>query len=299
VEWLQIELRVPAAAIEAVDAELQQLGALSISLSDPGGEPILEPAPGTTPLWSQALVAALLPATSPESEVRARLGRVLGTLTPAMTFSRIEERDWVREFRENLAPMRFGERLWICPEGVECPEPGRPWITLEPGMAFGSGSHPTTAMCLHWLAGLQLAERSVLDWGCGSGILALAAVVLGANSAMALDIDAQALQATFDNARRNHCAGALQVSHPDGLPGDARFDVVVANILAGSLVELAPRLARHCRAGARVALSGILATQAQQVIDGCKPWLALSLAMQRDDWILLTGAASIDTMREL
>jgi ribosomal protein L11 methyltransferase len=297
--WMQVELRVPAAAIDAVDAELQRLGALSISLSDPGGEPVLEPAPGATPLWTEAIVAALLPGPTPESEVRARLARALGTSTPVLTFSRIEERDWVREFRENLAPLRFGDRLWVCPDGVDCPAPGVAAITLEPGLAFGSGSHATTAMCLHWLAGLDLGGQSVLDWGCGSGILAIAASALGAARVTALDIDAQALQATHENARRNHCVGSLQVGHPDSLLPDDQFEVVVANILAGSLVELAPTLARHCRSGARVALSGILARQVQQVIDGCRPWLDLSLAMTRTDWVLLAGTIGPGTRRNL
>jgi ribosomal protein L11 methyltransferase len=297
--WLQVELRVPAAAVPAVDAELQDLGALSVSFSDPGGEPVLEPAPGATPLWSEAIIAAILPDSVPETEVHARLRGVLGYALPSVRFSRVANRDWVREFRENLAPMRFGERLWVCPAGVACPDAGATAITLEPGLAFGSGSHPTTAMCLHWLAGSKPNGLAVLDWGCGSGILAVAAIALGAETVTALDIDDQALDATRENARRNRCNEFLRVAHPDRLPADARYDIVVANILAGSLIDLAPRLARHCRSGARVALSGILATQAEQVRAACAPWLELRLTMAQEDWVLLTGTPGVHQTPDL
>lgn len=287
--WLQVEIRVPAADVNAVDAALQDLGALSISLSDPGGEPILEPAPGSTPLWTEAIVSAILPESTPETQVRARLGRVLAARPQEIRFSRIQERDWVREFRENLAPMRFGERLWLCPAGVNCPDPGAIVLTLEPGLAFGSGSHATTAMCLQWLVGLQFRGLSLLDWGCGSGILAIAALALGARSATALDIDPQALQATRENARRNGLGGALRVAHPAALPADELHDVVVANILAGSLIDLAPTLLQHCSAGARLALSGILTAQAHAVREAYAPWLELRIAAEADGWVLLTG----------
>jgi ribosomal protein L11 methyltransferase len=144
-------------------------------------------------------------------------------------------------------------------------------------------------MCLDWLAGQELSNLSVLDWGCGSGVLAIAAIALGAKSVTALDIDRQAIQATLENAQRNGCSNRLRVHHPEELPKDQTFDVVVANILAGSLIELAPSLARHCRPGARVVLSGILASQAQPVRTACVPWLDLHLAVTRDDWVLLEG----------
>jgi ribosomal protein L11 methyltransferase len=291
VSWLQVEISVPAADVERVDTALQGLGALSVSLTDPGGAPILEPAPGSTPLWPEVIVGALLPAGVAEPAVRARLRAALPGHSLGIRFSRLEERDWVREFRENLAPLRFGARLWICPAGTACPDPAGVAVVLEPGLAFGSGSHPTTAMCLQWLAELPLRGASVLDWGCGSGILAIAALALGARSVTALDIDPQALQATRDNARQNGVEQALQVRHPDELPADARYDVVVANILAGSLIELAPRLARHCGGGARVALSGILDAQARVVRESCAPWLDLRLAADAGGWVLLAGTA--------
>lgn len=263
-----------------------------MSLGDPGGEPILEPGPGATPLWPEVIVAALLPSDAGQNAVRDRLARLLGTCQSDIRFAFIEERDWVREFRENLVPLPFGQRLWICPEGQQCPDPAGITVTLEPGLAFGSGSHPTTALCLQWLAGLDLRGLTVLDWGCGSGVLAIAALALGAQAATALDIDPQARQATADNARRNGHAEALRIADPATLQPGERHDILVANILAGTLIALAPTLHHHCNAGARVALSGILSTQAEQVRDACTAWLDLRLAAELNGWALLAGTPS-------
>ena len=272
-------------------AALEELGTLSVSLGDPGGDPILEPGPGATPLWPEVVVTALLPSDADEDAVRNRLARLPGQRLSDIGFNFIEERDWVREFRENLSPVRFGEGLWICPPGMPCPDPAGVAITLEPGLAFGSGSHPTTALCLQWLAGMGLRGLTVLDWGCGSGVLAIAALALGAQAVTALDIDPQALRATEDNARRNGRSGALRIADPAGLPPGERHDVLVANILAGSLIALAPTFNQHCKTGARVALSGILAGQAEQVRDACAPWLELHLAAELNGWALLAGSA--------
>jgi len=288
-EWVEVEVRVAGAAVGGVEAALEGLGALAVSLADPGGEPVLEPAPGEMPLWGEVVVTALFPRDADVARIRATLAQAAGVAPRDIAASGLVERDWVREFRENLAPLRFGDRLWICPEGTPCPDPAGIALTLEPGLAFGSGAHPTTAMCLTWLAGLDLRGRRVLDWGCGSGVLALAALALGARGATGVDIDPQALLATRDNAARNGLASGLAVCGIDGVAADARFDVVVANILAGSLIELAPTLAAHCAAGAPVALSGILASQADQVRDACAPWLALHTAAEHNGWALLAG----------
>lgn len=291
-EWVEVEVRVAGAAVGAVEAALEGLGVLAVSLADPGGEPVLEPGPGETPLWGEVIVTALFPKDADLARIRPVLAAAAGVAARDITASGLTERDWVREFRENLAPLRFGDRLWICPEGTPCPDPAGITLTLEPGLAFGSGSHPTTAMCLAWLAGLDLRDRRVLDWGCGSGVLALAALALGARAATGVDIDPQALVATRDNAARNGLAAGLSVCGTDGVAADARFDVVVANILAGSLIELAPTLAGHCAAGAPVALSGILASQADPVRDACAPWLSLRTAAEQNGWALLAGVAA-------
>lgn len=282
---------MPAAAVAPVDDVLQAAGALSVSLADPGGEPVLEPGPGETPLWSEVVVTALFPERVDRDALGRRLAAVLGHGAAPPAFSLVEERNWVREFRENLRPLRFG-RLWVCPTDVACPEPGGIAIRLDPGLAFGSGAHPTTALCLEWLSGLDLRGRSVLDWGCGSGVLAIAALALGARAATALDIDPQALRATADNARRNGCADRLRVAAADELPDGERHAVVVANILADSLIGLAPRLRAHAEAGACVGLSGILAAQAGRVRAGCAPWLDLPVARESGGWVLLAGTAA-------
>lgn len=287
--WLEVELEVPAAAVAAIEQALAELGALAVSLADPGAEPILEPGPGATPLWGTVVLTALLPAETSEQAVRERLGPLRPRTAPPLRFAPLAERDWVREFRENLTPLRFGPQLWVCPEGSACPDPAGVSVTLEPGLAFGSGGHATTALCLDWLAAQRPAGLSVLDWGCGSGILSIAALALGARSATALDIDPQALAATTDNAARNGVVDRLRVALPDGLAPGERHDLVLANILADTLIGLAPVLHRHCEAGARVALSGILLTQAARVREACAPWLALDLAGERAGWALLAG----------
>ncbi len=290
--WLTVELTVPAAAAQAVEAALLELGALSVSLGDPGAEPILEPGPGATPLWPLVQLTALLPPETAAQEVQLRL-RPLLTEEVDVRFSTLAERDWVREFREQLAPRRFGSRLWICPAGTPCPDPAGVAVTLEPGLAFGSGSHPSTALCLQWLAALPLAGLSVLDYGCGSGVLAIAALALGARSATALDIDPQALLAARQNAERNGVAERLRLALPTQLPRERDHDVVLANILADTLIGLAPTLQGHCRAGARVALSGILATQTSLVRRGCRPWLDLHPSGESAGWALLAGTPVI------
>jgi len=281
---------VPVGAVDQVSAVLDAAGALAVSLGDPGGEPILEPAPGATPLWDSVVVTALMPEGTAEAPLRRAIEAAAGAALAGLSACIVEERDWIGEFRENLKPLRFGSRLWVCPEGSTCPDPAAAVIHLDPGLAFGSGSHPTTRLCLEWLAGMDLAGRQVLDFGCGSGILAIAALVLGARSATALDLDPQALRASRDNALRNGCDARLRVVDPAGLAAEARFGVVVANILADTLIALAPTLALHCQAGARVALSGILTGQANRVQEACAPWLDLHLAAELDGWALLSGA---------
>lgn len=275
--------------MEALGPALEAAGALAVSLADPGGEPILEPSPGSTPLWERLVVSALFAEGTDARGLQALVATALGGMPADLRTTFIEERDWVGEFRERLQPLRFGERLWICPVGTGCPDPRGIALQLEPGLAFGSGSHPTTRLCLEWLEGLDLRGKRVLDFGCGSGVLAIAALLLGAAHATALDTDPQALQASAANAARNGCSRRMSIVGSDGLPADARFDVIVANILAGTLVEAAPTLARHGRAGTHIAMSGILAGQSGRVRAGCAPWFDLEVAAGHDGWVLLAG----------
>lgn len=234
------------------------------------------------------MVSALFAEQADTLMLQAAIAAALGTVPADLSSSFIEERDWVGEFRENLQPLRFGQKLWICPSGTDCPDPHGIALQLEPGLAFGSGSHPTTRLCLEWLAGQELHGRQLLDFGCGSGVLAIAALMLGAGRATALDIDPQALQASAENAARNGCRHHMNIIGRNGLD-DARFDVIVANILADTLIESAATLARHSQAGTRIAMSGILAGQSDRVREGCAPWFDLEVAAEHEGWVLLAG----------
>lgn len=287
--WLQLEVQIGSADAEALGEALQAMGALSVDYLAAGDSNVLEPAPGETPLWPELRLRALFdPARVAEDELRLAVAATLGAGRQAdLQFRRIEERDWLGAFRASLQPLRVGEGLWICPSGTRCPEPGGIALRLDPGLAFGSGEHPTTAMCLEWLAEGPTPGR-MLDYGCGSGILALAAAALGAAEVVAVDRDPQALAATTANAGANDI-DCIRACRPEALPAALRFDTVVANILSDALIELAPLLCGRLAPGGRLALSGVLASQAEALQAAYAPWIELSERRQRNDWILLAG----------
>lgn len=285
--WLTVDIDPGDAPVDALEQALWEQGAVSVSLCDGGDEPLLEPAPGETPLWRHARVHALFAPETGAEQVAAAVCGALGAEPRQLSFGRLEDREWLAEFRASLAPLHFGGRLAIVPRG-QAAAAGTPHrIELEPGLAFGSGSHPTTAMCLAWLAGHGITGKSVLDYGCGSGILALAALALGAARATAVDLDPQALAAAADNARHNGLTGRLKVLAP-GEPDPQRYDLIMANILKNTLVELAPALTALAAPGARLLLAGILAPQAACVAAAYDGW-RIAVAGQDGDWVLLTG----------
>ncbi len=292
--WLQLALIVERAHGPLVEAALENTGALAVTLDDAGDDPILEPAPNTTPLWQQVRATALYD-DSPAGQAQAReaastLARFCLT-EPSVT--RLEDRAWERVWLDEFRPTRFGRRLWVCPRGQR-PDDSDPnardsiVVELDPGLAFGTGHHPTTALCLGWLDATPLAGLTVLDYGCGSGILAIAALKLGAARAIAIDHDPQALEATASNAAANRVAERLALCSPDTLAGDPA-DLVVANILAGPLVELAPRLTALTKGSGHLALSGILETQVDQVAAAYRDAIALAPTQILDGWALLHG----------
>jgi len=299
--FLQLSIDIGARNPEPYEDALFELGALSVTLLDAADDPVLEPAPGAMPLWPTIIVRAVFAADADVNQVRTALGATPG-LDPLLVaakaeFEAVADRAWEREWLKDFRPMRFGQRLWVCPGGQRPESAGTasgPAVILEldPGLAFGTGTHATTALCLEWLdtgaAAGWLAGAEVIDYGCGSGILAIAALLLGAKQAIAMDIDPQALLATGQNAERNGVLDRVRVT-ADPQIGGGQSDVVLANILAGPLIELAPLLAERTRAGGRIALSGLLLEQADAVTEAYRPWFDIGLAGARDGWGLVTG----------
>jgi ribosomal protein L11 methyltransferase len=287
--WLQVTFRTDRERAPLIEAALENAGALAVTLGDAGDEPQLEPPPGAMPLWQEVTLSALFADDQHARATALALSQSLaGQLGAEPRFERIEDRVWERVWLDDFKPVRFGRRLWICPRGQSAADADAVVVELDPGLAFGTGHHPTTALCLRWLDGTDLEGRTVIDYGCGSGILAIAALRLGADSAVAVDHDPQALQATLANAEQNGVADRLLTSLPDAAPADPA-DLVLANILAGPLIELAPRLATLVHPRGLIALSGILREQATRVTEAYAPWFDLEPPREEEDWVLLSG----------
>ncbi|MCC1496599.1 50S ribosomal protein L11 methyltransferase [Alcanivorax sp. 1008] len=285
--WLQIHIPSDAGHAEPLQDLLAELGAEAVTCTDAADQPIFEPPPGATPLWQQTVVTALFDRDTDANLLRAAIESALG---PLADFHQeiVEDQPWERAWMEDFKPMQFGQRLWIVPSWSEAPDPQAINIKLDPGLAFGTGTHETTSLCLSWLDSANVANKQVLDFGCGSGILAIAALLLGAESAVGCDLDPQALLATNDNAAANGVDGKLRCYLPEAMPaGD--YDLVLANILAGPLVELAPLLTGYCRSGGNLLLSGILADQAESVMAAYGNHFELSAVAQKNDWVRIHG----------
>ena len=272
---------------EAAEDALWALGALAVTLQDAGDQPLHEPGPGETPLWESTVVEALLPDEIEAEQALLALTAAQVISSPADAhFETLPEQDWERAWMDRFKPIRFGRSIWICPSHVE-PDPG--WevvVRLDPGLAFGTGTHPTTALCLEWMDGVDFRDRTVVDYGCGSGVLAVAAALKDARRVFAVDHDPQALTATRDNAARNAVSERIETALP-GEFEDARADVVLANILAGPLIELAERIACLVRPGGSLVLSGILDEQADDVEKAYQPLIGNAARVSREGWVRL------------
>jgi ribosomal protein L11 methyltransferase len=284
--FLELHLRLEAQQHASVESALEAAGALAQTLSDAEDHPVLEPAPGETPLWPQLQLQALFPAERDPLELLLTLeGQLPEAVLHSARFARVDDRDWTRAWMEHYQPMRFGRRLWIYPSTIEPPAHSPEVIVrLDPGLAFGTGTHPTTALCLEWLDGLEWAGETLFDYGCGSGILAIAALRLGARHAWALDNDPQALLAAHENAVRNEVRAALTllgVDHP--LPQPANR--LVANILLNPLIELRERIASIVVSGGPAAFSGMLVGQEQEFIAAYQDRFCDFVVDQREDWV--------------
>jgi ribosomal protein L11 methyltransferase len=293
VSWLTLSIRAEAAYAEALSEALLAHGALSVDMLDadadtPDEQAIFgEPGEPTAAVWQHNLVNALFESDAPVADVLQTCCTELGLSTlPEHRIETLEESDWVRLTQAQFDPIRISDRLWIVPTWHTPTDPDAINIALDPGLAFGTGSHPTTRLCLRWLDTNLRGGESVLDYGCGSGILAIAAMKLGAGSALGVDLDAQAVVASRDNATANQVQADFYL--PDGV-SLAQYDVVVANILTNPLRALAPLLAGATKTGGRIVLSGILAEQAEEVMHIYAQWFDLAPAVLEDGWCCLSG----------
>jgi ribosomal protein L11 methyltransferase len=294
--FYEIEFPLAALSVESVETALEELGASSITFVDRGDEPVLEPKPGEFRLWSDTLVRALfqVPTSSEAADAARKLATLASVLGPHVTNTArvraVKDQDWERVWLTDWKSLRFGRRLWVCPTAAEPPDdPDAVVVRLDPGLAFGTGTHPTTALCLQILDSLPVSGRNVIDYGCGSGILGIAALKLGAAHVTAVDLDPQALLATRDNAMRNGVSANIDVqgvdiesTSPHG--GLRPAYCVMANILAGPLIELAPKLTAACEPGGFLLLSGLLKTQAYEVKAAYAHGFDMVQVVERDDW---------------
>lgn len=287
--WLQLIFETIELDAERFSDLLSAAGANAVTFLDSADQPLYEPPVGETPLWSRTRVIGLFDAGADMAAVLDHVRQAIAPeALPAHRISPLEDKDWEREWMDSFKPMPFGERLWIVPSWTQAPQPEAINILLDPGLAFGTGTHPTTALCLQWLDANGAAHDEVIDYGCGSGILAVAAAKLGARHVWAVDNDPQALIATRDNAEKNHVADTISVVLPNALPA-VRTPLLLANILAQPLMDFAERFAAHVIPGGHIVLSGILAEQAEQVAACYAPWFVMQPAVHRDEWVRLNG----------
>jgi ribosomal protein L11 methyltransferase len=288
-EWRQFVMNLGALPVDAVEKIFARHGAQAVTLTDAGDNPVLEPGPGETPLWNDSRITGLFsPSADFDGLRRDLLGSFALTRLPEHRVEILEDRAWEREWLKDFHPMRFGNRLWVCPGEFEVNVPEAIVVQLDPGLAFGTGTHPTTALCLEWLDDLDLGNKQVLDFGCGSGILSVAALLLGADAVTAVDIDPQAITATGQNAERNGVAGRVRTTGDAG-DLDAAYDVAIANILAAPLIEHARTICERLVTGGDLGLSGILEHQVAAVQGAYREWIDFDATAIRSPWARLTG----------
>jgi ribosomal protein L11 methyltransferase len=302
--WLQISITVEQKLSKQVETLLLDQGACSVTLKDAADEPIFEPAPGEMRLWQKTVVTGLFENTPEQNSIIANLQSSLEDDAAEIEVETLEDKDWSRTWMDHFQAMQFGERLWVCPHHVDPPDSEAVNLRLDPGLAFGTGTHPTTSLCLSWLDQHCDQQKNILDFGCGSGILAIAALMLGVQNADGIDIDAQALEASEINAKTNQVANRLQVYTPEQFKviqdnkletgkdtnEDAKkYAIVVANILSGPLIELAPTLAGYTQPNGEIILSGILLEQADAVTKAYARFFTMNSPVEKEDWVLLHG----------
>ena len=290
--WTELHIYTTAEHATNLSNQLALLGAQALTLQDAGDQPIYEPTPDTPRLWQKTIVTGLFDSNQPMDGIVEYLQKqqALGFLE-SFQLQSLEDEDWERRCLEGFKPLRFGKRLWICPSWQTPPDPKAINVILDPGLAFGTGTHATTALCLEWLDENIKPGMTVIDYGCGSGILAIAALKLGARKAYAIDNDPQALEATQQNGERNQLISPLLETHFPQDPLPQLADVLIANILAKPLIELAPKLFLLLHSKGKIILSGILMEQVQDVIEAYNPWFYMENFVVKEGWIRLEGVA--------
>ena len=297
--WLQIKLDTDPAHAEVLEELLLAAGACAVTLEDGKDEPLFEPIRGTTPLWQHTRITGLFDADQDSNAMTEAMKLGWQEIFPEQTFPPLrieilEDKDWEREWMENFHPIQVGQRLWICPSWRDAPDSEAVNLTLDPGLAFGAGTHPTTFMCLQWLDKNDVSGKTVVDYGCGSGILGVAALLLGAKQAWGVDNDPQALIATRDNTQRNQLPDeSFEVFMPGKLEG-TQADLMLANILAGPLIDLAETITALVKPEGQLVLSGILQHQASEVIKAYTPWFDFDEPATQEEWVCLTAVKKRD-----
>ena len=287
--WLQLKIITPRKYVESLEDSLLACGAASVTLEDNADQPILEPALGETPLWDNVKITGLFDAEINTANTTTLAEKRFGNKLPEHTWELLEDKDWEREWMKNYHAIRCGDRLWICPSWQQPPEPDKINLMLDPGLAFGTGTHPTTFMCMQWIDNQDFSGLDIVDYGCGSGILGIATLLMGAKKVIGVDIDPQALLATTENAKRNNLAdNVMPVFLPENCP-QIQADIMLANILAGPLAELAPSLNKLTKVGGKICLSGILAIQADAVKAAYAQWFDFDPITQQEEWVRITG----------
>ena len=289
--WWQLSVQSTADELEQTENSLLAIGAVCITLSDAQDSPIYEPLPGDSPVWKHSVVTGMFETTRQLEDLYDELIKLLPDHQVATASQSIlEDQDWERIHLQHFKPIQCAHKLWVVPGWLSPPDPSAINIQLDPGLAFGTGSHPTTRLCLEWMAHQDIKHQSVIDYGCGSGILAIAACKLGASSVFAVDIDPQALSASRENALRNDIeAKMLHISLATQLE-IVQADLLIANILSGPLIGLAPRFADLVKPEGRILLSGILKHQVNDVKSAYQPFFNLDSEKESEDWVRITGS---------
>ena len=292
--WQQLKIQIIPEHVDFIEPQLLAAGAVSITYLDAEDQPVFQEELDSTPLWDSLVLCALFEETTELGELLSWLGSNASIVNRAsLEVEKIEDQAWERSWMDNFSAMQFGEKLWICPSWQEPPDPTATNIMLDPGLAFGSGSHATTALCLQWLATQDLQGKDIVDYGCGSGILAIAAALLDAQSVQGVDNDPQAVLATNDNCERNGLlqgrVGTFLPEEYDSISTPESVDILLANILAAPLLSLASKFASLVKPHGSIVLSGLLAEQADAITEVYSEWFEMSAAVEREDWIRLSG----------